>query len=77
MAQTLAQELQEVNDAISAVLKRKEYTTKDGVSYKSEDLGQLRRLRKEILENINMFGSGHVMGQETQPCGDTSFVSFV
>jgi hypothetical protein len=73
---TLAQELQEVNAAISAVLKRKEYTTSDGITFKAEDLAQLRGLKKEILENINSFGANYTMGQETMPCGDTSYVSF-
>jgi hypothetical protein len=73
---TLGQQLQEVNAAISAVLKRKEYTTSDGITFKSEDLSQLRGLKREILENINSFGANYVEGQETTPSGDTSYVSF-
>lgn len=73
--QKLSQELIEVNEAISAVLKRKEYTYGDK-SVKSEDLSSLRVLRKEILENISYFGSGYIMGQDTEPSGDTSLVSF-
>ncbi len=73
---TLAQELQEVNAAISAGLKRESYTTSTGITYKAADLNTLRMLRREILENINAFGSDYIMGQETQPCGNTSFVSF-
>lgn len=73
---TLREELAEVNAAISAGLKRESYTTRDGITYKAADLNTLRILRREILENINAFGSNHVMGQETEPCGNTSLVSF-
>lgn len=73
---TLGQELAEVNAAISAVYRRKEYTTSNNITYKSEDLRELRASRRELLENINTFGSNYIMGQETEPSGDTSFVSF-
>ena len=73
---TLGQELAEVNAAISAVLKRKEYKTVEGVEYKSEDLSQLRLLRREIMEEINCFGSSYVRGQNTAPMQDTSYASF-
>ena len=71
---TLAQELTEVNSAISAVLKRKEYTNGDK-TYKSEDLGQLRALKREILDNISFFGSNFTMGQTIEPISDISLVS--
>ena len=73
--QTLGQELAEVNKSITSVLNAKEYTKGEN-SRKSEDLRELRMLRKEILDNISYFGSNYVMGQDTEPCGDTSLVSF-
>ncbi len=71
---TLGQELAEVNEAISAVYKRKEYTT--NVTYKSKDLKELRASRRELLENINTFGSNYIMVQKTEPLCETSLVSF-
>jgi len=73
--QTLGQELAEVNKSITSVLNAKEYTKGEN-SRKSEDLRELRMLRKEILDNISYFGANYIMGQDIEPCGDTSLVSF-
>lgn len=73
---TLAQELKEVNAAISAGLLRESYTTSTGITYKAAELNQLRLLRREIIDNINAFGANYIMGQDIEPTANTSYASF-
>lgn len=75
MSQTLGQRYDELIVKIS--------TTEDGQRYQkgenSVDRGILFRLydeRSRVLEDISIYGRNYTLGQNTEPMGDTSLVSF-
>lgn len=75
MSKTLGQELAEVKTRIIEAQAAQRYQKGEN----SVERGILFRLYAErdlLLEKIHAFGSNYVEGQNTEPMGDTSFVSF-
>lgn len=75
MPQTLGEELAEVKTRIKETQVAQRYQKGEN----SVDRAILFRLyaeRDTLVEKINMFGSNYIEGQNTEPMGDTSLVSF-
>jgi len=75
LPQTLGEELAEVKTRIKETQVAQRYQKGEN----SVDRAILFRLyaeRDTLVEKINMFGSNYIEGQNTEPMGDTSLVSF-
>ena len=65
MAQTLGQQLDEINDSLSAARKAISYKTGDKEVQRSYAL--LKEEKKEILSQIEVYGRNYIEGKNTTP----------
>ncbi len=75
LAQALGQRFIDISSKIDKAESAQRYQTGD----KQVERGILFRLyaeRDRVLEDINTFGSAYIPGQNTEPMGDISYVSF-
>ena len=75
----MAQTLGERYDSLISKIDKAEDAQRMQKGEHSVERGILFRLYEErdrVLEDINIFGRNYIPGQNTQPIGDTSLVSF-
>ena len=75
MSQTLGQELAEVKTRIKQAQEAQSYQKGENQLERGR-LATLYAERNDLVEKINIFGSNYIEGQNAEPMGDTSLVSF-
>jgi FixJ family two-component response regulator len=76
VAQTLGEQLDAVQDAITKTLTAQSYQKGDNQISRAA-LSKLEAREEKLLAKIQAYGRNYIEGQNSEPIGDTSLVSFV
>jgi len=76
MAKTLGERLDSLETKIDNAENVQSYQTGSGEQVVKGALFRLYEERDRLLDKISIYGRNYIEGQNTEPMGDTSLVSF-